>query len=166
MNSTCFLTFSQYMFLLFYFHFYFLDVWKTEKRITSTIVFHFSHLITGRSWADHGATMGDHARHARFQKSWLLRGSRKYKVFSVFRNEQHVFQNIECFVQVIVKKKRFSILKSSYLTLNFTIPYDRRTVSKKICRWSFRPTQISAKNYNLFLATAATHTQIGTYAFW
>ena len=27
------------------------------------------------------------------------------KKFSVFRNEQHVFQNIECFVQILVKKK-------------------------------------------------------------
>ena len=30
------------------------------------IFVHFSHIILGRSWADHGATMGDHAKHARF----------------------------------------------------------------------------------------------------
>ena len=132
MNSTCFLTFSQYMFLHFVYIFWICEKSKTKLQVQ--MFFHFSHIITGRSWADHGATMGDHANHARFQKSGPLRGSRKYQNFSVFRNEQHVFQNIECFVQVIVKKKRFSILKSSYLTLNFTIPYDRRTVSKKICR--------------------------------
>ena len=70
--------------------------------------FIFPSWITGQSWADHGATMGDHAKHARFQKSWPLRGSLKYQIFSVFRNEQRVFQNIECFVQIIVKKKRHS----------------------------------------------------------
>ena len=145
----------SYMFSIHVFTFFYIfGFLKNRKHFTSTNVFHFPHIITGRSWADHGAAIGDHAKHARFQKSWPLRGSRKYQSFSVFRNEQHVFQNIECFVPIIVKQKPISSLKSSYLTLNLTIPCDRRAVFKKTCRWSSRPTQISSKNYNLFLATA------------
>ena len=52
------------------------------------------------------------------------------------------------------REKAIFFLTSSYLTLNLTIPCDRRTVFKKTCRWSFRPTRISSKHYNLILATA------------
>ena len=66
MNSTCFLAFSQYILLLFLF----LHFWIFENRTnTSTFVFILLSIITGRSWADNGATIGDHAKHARFQKS-------------------------------------------------------------------------------------------------
>ena len=105
MNSTCFLTFSQYMFLHFVYIFWICEKSKTKLQVQ--MFFHFSHIITGRSWADHGATMGDHANHARFQKSGPLRGSRKYQNFSFFTNEQHVFQSIELFVQYFVKKGVF-----------------------------------------------------------
>ena len=103
MNSTCFLTFSQYMLL----HDLFLHFCIFENRTnTSTFVFILLSTITGRSWADHGATIGDHAKHARFEKILTpLRDSQISKFQRFFRNynEQHVFQNIECSVPIIVK---------------------------------------------------------------
>ena len=94
------------------------DIIRTQKinllgkTLQVQLFFILSSIITGRSWADHGATIGDHAKHARSQKSWPLRGSRKYQIFSVFGSEQHVFQNIACFVPIIMKNKsdvRFEI---------------------------------------------------------
>ena len=104
----------------------FLNFRKIEK-IQFYILFHFSHIFKGRSWADHGAIKNPLTKHARFQKSWPLRGSRKYQNFSFFTNEQHVFQSIELFVQYFVKKGVF--WTSSCLTLNLTISCVRRIVS-------------------------------------
>ena len=128
---------------------HFWDFWKIENILqvsSSIIVFHFvvdnHRAIMGWSWGDNGRS----CETCQISKILTPPGSRKYQIFSVFRDEKHVFQNIECFVQTIVKKA-ISTWKSSHLMLNLTILCDRRTVSKKICRWSFRPTQISSKTY-------------------
>ena len=82
-----------------------LHFWIFENRTdTSTFVFILLSTITGRSWADHGATIGDHAKHARSEKILTPpRDSQISKFQRFFRNEQHVFQNIECSVPIIVK---------------------------------------------------------------
>ena len=85
--------------------------------------------------------------------------------FSAFLEMNNVFFKISMFCTDNSEEKATFSLESSYLTLDLTIPCDRRTVFKKMCRWSFRPTQISSTNYNLFLATAVALLPFGIIFF-
>ena len=97
----------SYMFSIHVFTFFYIfGFLKNRKHFTSTNVFHFPHIITGRSWADHGAIMGDHAKHARFQKSWPLRGVANIK-FSAFLEMKNMFFKISNALFRQSWKKRF-----------------------------------------------------------
>ena len=88
---------------VFTFVFFFLFL-KNRKQLQVHIF--VPHIITGRSWADHGATMGDHAKHARFQKSWPLRGVANIK-FSAFLEMKNMFFKISNALFRQSWKKRF-----------------------------------------------------------
>ena len=125
--------FFHFLNTCFYIFYTFLEILKNRKKNTSTIFFILSSIITGRSCET-------------CQIYKILTPPRESQILhfhSVFRNG-HVFQNIECFVQIIVKKAIFR-LEVKLLTLNLTIPCDRITVFKKTCRWSFRPIRYHQK---------------------
>ena len=148
MNSTCFLTFSQYMFLHFLQFFYF---WKIENNLQVQNVFHFvvdnHRAIMGWSW-------GDNRRSCETcQISKILTPPRESQIsnFQRFWKWTTCFSKYRMFCSDNHEKKRFSPLKSNYLTLNLTIPCDRRTVFKKTCRWSIRPIRYHQNIITYFL---------------
>ena len=98
MNSTCFYIFS--ILSTYFYIFAFFGFLKLENVLQVQLFFHFvvdnHRAMMGWSWADNRRsyeTWSDSKKNERFKKSWPLRGSRKYQIVSVFRNEQHIFQN-------------------------------------------------------------------------
>ena len=66
---------------------------KSKTIYKYKMFFILSSIITGRSWADHGATMGDHAKHSRFQSPDPSEGVANIK-FSAFLEMNNMFFKI------------------------------------------------------------------------
>ena len=78
--------------------------------------------------------------------------------FSAFLEINNMFFKISNVLFRYSWKKTISSLKSNYLTLNLTLPVDRRTVFKKTCRWFFRLIRYHQKSITYFLPLRP-HTQ-------